>query len=122
VNGGVKAKFLTTFQGANLKTVNGRVQAILPPTASFACDLSQVNGDFEATFPLNIHSHPGNRRVSGEVNGGKYELRIVTVNGDIRVDNGSGSIPPLPALPAPPAAPAAPSAKPAPPAPPARTR
>jgi hypothetical protein len=124
VNGGVTAKFSKTFQGASLKTVNGRVQATLPPSASFACDLSQVNGDFEATFPLNIHSHPGNRRVSGEVNGGKYELRIVTVNGDIHLDNGGGSIPApaapsaVPAAPTPPAAPAAP----APPTAPSQTR
>jgi len=27
-------------------------------------------GDVEAAFPLSIHSHPGSRRVSGEVNGG----------------------------------------------------
>ncbi|MCU1348341.1 MAG: hypothetical protein JWO56_1371, partial [Acidobacteria bacterium] len=80
VNGGVRARFNKTFQGAMLKTVNGRVQAILPPSASFACDLSQVNGDFEASFPLSIRSNPGSRRVSGEVNGGKYELKITTVN------------------------------------------
>jgi len=90
VNGGVKAHFIKTFQGANLKTVNGLVQAILPPSASFACELSQVNGDFEASFPLSIRSNPGSRRVSGEVNGGRYALKITTVNGDIRVDNGTG--------------------------------
>ena len=90
VNGGVLAKFDKTFQGAMLKTVNGRVEAILPQSASFACDLSQVNGDFEASFPLSIRSNPGSRRVSGEVNGGRYALKITTVNGDIRVDNGTG--------------------------------
>jgi hypothetical protein len=93
VNGYVRAKFRDEFQGAQLKTVNGSVRATLPPTASFACDLSQVNGDFEATFPLSIHSHPGNRRVSGEVNGGRYQLRITTVNGDIQVQT-SGPLPP----------------------------
>jgi DUF4097 and DUF4098 domain-containing protein YvlB len=115
VNGGLKARFMQTFQGANLKTVNGGVVAVLPPNASFACDLSQVNGDFEASFPLNIHSHPGSRRVSGEVNGGRYDLRIVTVNGDIRVENGAGTM----AVPPPPAAPAGSTAMPAMPAPPA---
>jgi hypothetical protein len=130
VNGYVRAKFRDQFQGAQLKTVNGSVRATLPPTASFACDLSQVNGDFEATFPLSIHSHPGNRRVSGEVNGGRYQLRITTVNGDIQVQT-SGPIPPQPSVPPapdadeddemspmPPAAPAAPSAPAAPAAPP----
>ena len=58
-----------------MKTVNGGVTAALPPSASFTGDFSQVNGDFEAAFPLNIHSHPGSRRVSGEVNGGRYELQ-----------------------------------------------
>ena len=80
--------------------------ARLPPTASFLGDFTQVNGDFEAAFPLNIHSHPGSRRVSGEVNGGRYTLKISTVNGDITIDNV-----------APPAAPLAPPAPPAPPAP-----
>jgi hypothetical protein len=34
--------------------------------------------------------------VSGDVNGGRYPLRIVTVNGDIQVQT-SGAIPPQPA-------------------------
>ena len=87
VNGTVRAQFLNSFQGASLKTVNGAVRAVLPVNASFTCDLSQVNGDFEASFPVSIHSNPGSRRVSGEVNGGRYELRIVTVNGDIELKN-----------------------------------
>jgi hypothetical protein len=123
VNGRVRARFLRDFQGAHLKTVNGSVEAVLPPTASFACDLSQVNGDFEASFPLSIHSHPGSRRVSGEINGGRYDLRITTVNGDIHVENSgerSMALPPLPPnAPVPPvrpatAPPAVPSAPPSP--------
>jgi len=113
VNGRVMAKFVRDFQGAKLKTVNGRVVAVLPASASFACDLSQVNGDFEATFPLSIHSHPGSRRVSGDVNGGRHSLRISTVNGDIRLENGVPPVPPVPpaptAIPAPPAPPASPA-------------
>ena len=114
VNGRVRATFLRDFNGAQLKTVNGGVEAILPPSASFACDVSQVNGDFQTVFPLSIHSHPGSRRVSGDVNGGKYELRITTVNGDIQLEN--TTVPPVP--PAPPSLPAMPT-PPAPPAPPA---
>lgn len=110
VNGRIACTFRKDFQGATLKTVNGRVVAVLPPSASFYGDFTQVNGDFEAAFPLDIHSHPGSRRVSGEVNGGKYELKITTVNGDIKVENAGPAVPP--------AAPA-PSAIPAPPAPPA---
>ena len=85
VNGRVKARFTKSFQGARFKTVNGGVEASLPKQASFTVDLSQVNGDFEAAFPLSIHSHPGRRRVSGEVNGGQHELKIVTVNGDVEL-------------------------------------
>lgn len=85
VNGRVRAKFLRSFQGAKFRTVNGGVEATLPEGASFAVDLSQVNGGFEASFPLNIHSNPGSRRVSGEVNGGRYDLKIVTVNGDVEL-------------------------------------
>lgn len=85
VNGRVHAKFLRTFHGARFKTVNGQVTAFLPQGASFNVDLSQVNGDFEASFPLSINSNPGSRRVSGEVNGGDHALRIVTVNGDIEL-------------------------------------
>ena len=87
VNGIIRAHFLKDFHGASFKTVNGRVVAVLPPSASFTSDFTQVNGDVEAAFPLNIHSHPGSRRVSGEVNGGRYSLHIVTVNGDIKVEN-----------------------------------
>ena len=56
VNGRVKCRFLQAFQGASLKTVNGSVDAELPPNASFACDLSQVNGDFEASFAMSSTS------------------------------------------------------------------
>ena len=97
VNGRILCTFKKDFQGATFKTVNGRVTAALPPSASFYGDFTQVNGDFEAAFPLDIHSHPGSRRVSGEVNGGKYELKISTVNGDIKVEN----LGPLPVPPAP---------------------
>jgi hypothetical protein len=109
VNGRIEARFAKSFQGATLKTVNGGVTAFLPVTASFTGDFSQVNGDIEAAFPLNIHSHPGSRRVSGEVNGGRYELHITTVNGDIKIDTAT------PATPTP-AAPPAPAARPAKPA------
>jgi DUF4097 and DUF4098 domain-containing protein YvlB len=85
VNGRVKAKFTKDFQGARFTTVNGGVTATLPQTASFTVNLSQVNGDFEASFPLSIHSNPGSRRVSGAVNGGTHELKIVTVNGDVEL-------------------------------------
>ncbi len=85
VNGRLKAKFTKSFQGARFKTVNGSVEAALPQNASFTVNLSQVNGDFEAAFPLSIHSNPGSRRVSGEVNGGQHELKIVTVNGDVEL-------------------------------------
>ncbi len=106
VNGRIRATFVREFAGANLKTVNGGIEALLPPSASFSCDLSQVNGDFEASFPLSIHSHPGSRRVSGDVNGGKYELQINTVNGDVEVQH---TVPPqIPAKPPAPPAPPAP--------------
>ncbi|HVG24330.1 MAG TPA: DUF4097 family beta strand repeat-containing protein [Thermoanaerobaculia bacterium] len=85
VNGRVRAKFTRDFNGARFKTVNGGVTATFPPNASFAVNLSQVNGDFEASFPLSIHSNPGSRRVSGDVNGGQHELKIVTVNGDVEL-------------------------------------
>ena len=85
VNGRVRATFSESFQGARFKTVNGRVNAVLPDNASFSIDLSQVNGDFEATFPVSIRSSPGSRRVSGDVNGGQHQLRITTVNGDVQL-------------------------------------
>jgi hypothetical protein len=108
VNGRIEARFMTSFQGAALKTVNGGVTAVLPQNASFTGDFSQVNGDVEAAFPLNIHSHPGSRRVSGEVNGGRYELRITTVNGDIKIDTATPAVPVPPVPPAAPAPPATP--------------
>lgn len=107
VNGRIEARFVKSFQGATLKTINGGVTASLPLSASFTGDFSQVNGDIEAAFPLNIHSHPGSRRVSGEVNGGRYELRITTVNGDIKIDTATPPAPPAPA--APPTAPTPPT-------------
>lgn len=91
VNGRVKAKFTKAFNGARFNSVNGGVEASLPNSASFTVNLSQVNGDFEAAFPLSIHSNPGSRRVSGEVNGGQHELKIVTVNGDVELARLNGA-------------------------------
>ena len=91
VNGRVKAKFTKDFNGARFKSVNGGVEASLPTNASFTVNLSQVNGDFEASFPLSIHSNPGSRRVSGEVNGGRHELKITTVNGDVELARLNGA-------------------------------
>ena len=91
VNGRVKAKFTKDFSGARFKSVNGGVEMALPRDASFTVNLSQVNGDFEASFPLSIHSNPGSRRVSGEVNGGDHELKIVTVNGDVELARLNGA-------------------------------
>ncbi len=108
VNGRVQVRFLDDFHGARLSAVNGRVTASLPPAASFFGDFTQVNGDFEAAFPLSIHSNPGSRRVSGEVNGGRYALRITTVNGDIKIDHVLPSPPTPPAPPAPPTPPGLP--------------
>lgn len=92
VNGRVKARFTKAFNGAKFRTVNGGVRATLPQSASFTVDLAQVNGDFEAAFPLSIHSHPGRRRVSGEVNGGNHELKITTVNGDVELARLNGDV------------------------------
>src|ERR1051325_3279309 len=86
VNGRIVRTFTKDFQGATFKTVNGRVIAVLPSSASFYGDFTQVNG-------------------------GKYERKITTVNGDIKVEN-LGGIP----VPAAPAAPPAPNAIPTPPA------
>ena len=115
VNGRIRASFTGDFRGAKLKTVNGGVQAILPVSASFTCDLAQVNGDFEASFPLSIHSHPGRRRVSGEVNGGRYPLKITTVNGNVRVQH-LPEVPPVRAV-EPPQVPDIPPTPPVPPSP-----
>lgn len=92
VNGRVKAKFTREFSGAKFSSVNGGVEATLPANASFEVNLSQVNGDFEASFPLSIHSNPGSRRVSGAVNGGAHELKITTVNGDVELMRANGKV------------------------------
>jgi len=83
VNGSVKARFLTDFIGAKVRTVNGPVHIILPADSSFVCDLNQVNGGFESNFPLSIRSSRGNRDITSVVNGGKYLLKIRTVNGEV---------------------------------------
>ncbi|HXI11741.1 MAG TPA: DUF4097 family beta strand repeat-containing protein [Thermoanaerobaculia bacterium] len=83
VNGSVKARFLKDFIGAKVRTVNGPVHIILPADSSFVCDLTQVNGGFESNFPLSIRSSRGNREITSVVNGGKYLLKIKTVNGEV---------------------------------------
>ena len=38
-----------------------------------------------------VPANPGSRRVSGEVNGGEHELKIVTVNGDVELARLNGA-------------------------------
>ncbi|MGA7613901.1 MAG: DUF4097 family beta strand repeat-containing protein [Thermoanaerobaculia bacterium] len=76
VNGHIRADFLEEFRGARLKTVNGSVRISVPPNASLAVDVQQVNGSFRSNVPVTVNA-------GGSGSGGEFPLEVTTVNGSV---------------------------------------
>jgi DUF4097 and DUF4098 domain-containing protein YvlB len=85
VNGSVTARLgRADWTGTLLlRTVNGRVEAIVPAAFSAEVKASTVNGDIDTDFPLTVKGRFSHRRLSGTVGSGGRVLEMQTVNGSI---------------------------------------
>lgn len=84
VNGPIEARFTDRFAGAKFQTVNGPVEVIVPASASFVANISQLTGGFESNIPVEVKRRGG--KFSAVVGPGKtspFELHVNTVNGDV---------------------------------------
>ncbi|MGH9459149.1 MAG: DUF4097 family beta strand repeat-containing protein [Thermoanaerobaculia bacterium] len=88
VNGSIRAAFGDRFRGAQLRTVNGSIAVEVPKDASLDLDIQQVNGSFRTDLPVVVESS-GRSGTRGSLHGGQYPLRIDTVNGSVKLVQGS---------------------------------
>jgi hypothetical protein len=128
VNGQIDADFL--FRGGKiggeiaLVTVNGSIDAGLPPGLNANIEAKTVNGKVETEFPVAITGRLTSKQVIGRLGSGGPPLRISAVNGSIHLTESDlepemhpaahphapdGEVTPVPATPAVPPVPATPA-------------
>lgn len=83
VNGNVSAR--TTGFVSHATTVNGNVDLTVPAGLNAEFRASTVNGSIDSDFPIQVTGRVGPRRVQGTIGQGGPELRVSTVNGNIRL-------------------------------------
>ena len=86
VNGRVNARFdqLAAGVSVELKTVNGSVTALLPPSVDADVALQTTNGRATSDFPLAMRE--GNRRVlRGTLGAGGRRVALESVNGSVKL-------------------------------------
>lgn len=93
VNGNVEISMDSTPRGnLNFSTVNGTVSVVMPGSLSANFAASTVNGTITLDHPLSIQGTVTARKISGKMGGGGPELKMSTVNGDIKLRKTGGSI------------------------------
>lgn len=86
VNGDVEVTMARTPTGAlNFSTVNGTVNVIIPGSVNANFSASTVNGTISLDHPISIQGTVTNRKINGTMGGGGPELKMSTVNGDVRL-------------------------------------
>lgn len=86
VNGSVDVAFSGAFHRSDVETVNGSVTVSAAGDSSIRYQLQTVNGRIESEFPdLTVEGKWGPKTAHGSVNGGKEELNVETVNGEVRL-------------------------------------
>jgi hypothetical protein len=86
VNGSIEAVMQSLTSGdVRLTTVNGSVTAGLPAKLNANIDAETVNGRVETDFPVKISGKISTRHLRGMIGTGGPTLKLVTVNGSIRL-------------------------------------
>lgn len=94
VNGGIKIELAgNSWRGSGLdvQTTNGGVQVSMPKNYAANVETSTVNGGFvseiEGLRPIDTGERRGHRptKVNAPINGGGAPLRIVTMNGGVKI-------------------------------------
>ena len=87
VNGSILASMGRTRSGQTMKfsTVNGGITLEMPNCIGANLFAHTVNGAVLANFPVATRSHAGGQSASGVLGKGGSELKLMTVNGSIRL-------------------------------------
>ncbi len=86
VNGGVTATLHGAGQGPlRFETVNGSITLSLPKALDADFEARTVNGSIETDFPITVMGRLSRRHLEGRIGQGGRDLKLATVNGDIRL-------------------------------------
>ena len=86
VNGSVEVSFAGPMRQASLETVNGSVTVTCARESSIRCSLQTTNGRIQSQFPeVTVEGKWGPKEARGAINGGRENLAVETVNGDVRL-------------------------------------
>jgi len=86
VNGSIEVSFAGPMRQASLETVNGSVTVTCARESSIRCTLQTTNGRIQSQFPeVTVEGKWGPKEARGAINGGRENLAVETVNGDVRL-------------------------------------
>ena len=86
VNGSIEVSFAGPMRQASLETVNGSVTVTCARESSIRCTLQTTNGRIQSQFPeVTVEGTWGPKEARGAINGGRENLAVETVNGDVRL-------------------------------------
>jgi hypothetical protein len=86
VNGSIEARFGGPLrQDASFETVNGRITLAVPRDLNANLEARWLNGGLESDIPISMSGRMGRGRATGTLGSGGATLRLVTVNGSIRI-------------------------------------
>jgi DUF4097 and DUF4098 domain-containing protein YvlB len=94
VNGTLEANYasLNNVREIKLKSVNGRVNLLLPQSPNADVSASVVNGSISTDFPLTVKGHFVGKSMSGTLGSGGVQIELDNVNGSIHLGPGQGSL------------------------------
>jgi len=94
VNGTIDANYnsLKDVHSITLKSVNGAVNLLLPPSANANVSASNVSGGISTDFPLTVKGEFGTKSLSGTLGNGGVEIELNNVNGSIHIGPGRGTL------------------------------
>jgi hypothetical protein len=90
VNGSIAASMGSADWPCALEfeTVNGGITLSLPAATNAHVNAETVNGDISTDFPITVEGRFSRHRMSGTIGDGKYQLKLKTVNGSIKMQRG----------------------------------
>ncbi len=94
VNGSIAANYnsLANVREIKLKSVNGKVDLLLPQSPNADVTASVTNGSIQTDFPLTVQGRFMSKSMSGTLGSGGTHIELSNVNGSIHVGPGRGSL------------------------------
>jgi DUF4097 and DUF4098 domain-containing protein YvlB len=86
VNGSIEARFGAALsEDVTFETVNGGISLSVPADLDANLEARWLNGGLDSDIPISVRGRMGRGRATGTLGSGGPTLRLVTVNGSIRI-------------------------------------